>query len=49
MISDQQLEWLSKKLSEAATREFTGNIQINWFKGNISNIVVQESFKPSEE
>lgn len=45
MISDEHLEWLSKMLLEASNSGFSGNIQINFFKGAVTNINKHESFK----
>lgn len=45
MIDDRSLEKLATFLRQASECNFTGNIQINFFKGNVSNIVKQESFK----
>lgn len=45
MISDAHLEWLSNMLLEAADSNFSGNIQINFFQGNVTNINKQEVLK----
>lgn len=45
MIDDKSLEALATMLREAADNCFTGNIQINFFKGSVSNIVRQQSYK----
>lgn len=45
MIDDSKLEALASLLSESSRSEFTGSIQINFFKGAVSNIVKQQSFK----
>lgn len=45
MIDDSKLEALANLLHEISRNEFTGSIQINFFKGSVSNIVKQQSFK----
>lgn len=45
MISDEDLEKIGRMLSSISDQDFTGSIQINFFKGGVSNIVKQESFK----
>lgn len=45
MIDDKSLEALAAMLMDASEENFTGNIQINFFKGSVSNIVRQQSFK----
>lgn len=45
MIDDSKLEALAKLLNESSRSGFTGSIQINFFKGAVSNIVKQQSFK----
>lgn len=45
MISDSDLEKLSRMLQQASDKGFTGTINISFFKGGIANIVKQESFK----
>lgn len=45
MIDDSKLEALASVLHEASRNEFTGSIQINFFKGSVSNIVKQQSFR----
>lgn len=39
MIDDVSLENLARHLRQASETNFTGNIQINFYKGGISNIV----------
>ncbi len=48
MISDEDLEKVGRMLSSIADQGFTGSIQINFFKGGISNIVKQESYKVAD-
>lgn len=45
MIDDLELETLANLLHETSRTQFTGSIQINFFKGAVSNIVKQQSFK----
>lgn len=45
MITDLDLEKLAKMLQQAGKEEYTGNIQINFFKGSVSNVVMQQSWK----
>jgi hypothetical protein len=45
MIDDKSLEALVAMLMDASANDFIGNIQINFFKGSVSNIVKQQSFK----
>ncbi len=39
------IDKLAKFINEICQASFTGSIQINFFKGGISNIVKQESLK----
>lgn len=48
MIDDSDLEKIGRILSQAVRENFTGNIQINFFKGGVSNIVKQQSIKLAE-
>lgn len=48
MIDDESLEKLATMLRISSENGFTGNIQINFFKGSVSNIVKQESFKMAD-
>lgn len=45
MIDDSKLEALASLLHEASRNNFTGSIQVNFFKGAVSNIVKQQSFR----
>lgn len=45
MIDDASLEVLAKFLRDASENNFTGSVQINFFKGSVSNIAMQQSFK----
>lgn len=45
MIKDADLERLANMLQVAGGQGFTGSIQINFFKGSVTNVVKQESFK----
>lgn len=40
------MQWLVEKIKNAVEAKFTGKIEINFFKGGITNVVVSESFKP---
>lgn len=45
MIDDTSLEKLATMLREASEDNFTGSLQVNFFKGSVANIVKQQSFK----
>lgn len=45
MIDDSKLEALASLLSESSRNEYTGSIQINFFRGSVSNIIKQQSFR----
>lgn len=45
MIDDTKLERLAQLLHAAAEEGFTGNININFFKGGVTNIVKSETIK----
>lgn len=48
MILLAHAQWLVDILNKIYTDRFTGNIQINFFGGSITNITKTESFKPKE-
>lgn len=41
----KSLSWVVSLVTILIKEEFTGNVQLNFFKGNISNINKSESFK----
>lgn len=45
MIDDKSLEALAAMLMDASEQNFTGSIQVNFFKGGVSNIEKKQSFK----
>lgn len=45
MFEDREIEFIVVMLKELVEEEFTGNIQINFRLGGISNINKLESFK----
>jgi len=40
------VQWVVDMLDNLVKEKFTGNIQINMFRGGISNVTKTESFKP---
>lgn len=44
----KSLNWAITLITDLFKNQFTGNIQINFFKGEISNVNKAESFKPIE-
>lgn len=45
---DREMSWLKNKIMQLPD-DFTGNIQINFFRGKIGVVNIQQSFKPAEE
>jgi len=43
------MDWIVKILKELVARKFTGNIQINFQFGGISNVNILESIKPPKD
>lgn len=48
MLLLHHAQWLIEFLNKLYTERFTGNIQINFFGGSITNINKSESFRPKE-
>lgn len=48
MIKDTDLECLARMLQLAGNEGFTGNIQINFYKGSVANINKQEKWELAE-
>lgn len=43
------IDWTIDILRSAGEKNFTGNLQINFFQGKVSNVNVLESIKPPKE
>lgn len=48
-INEKQLTWLKNIFKDKLPDDFTGNIQINFFRGKIGVVNIQQSFKPAEK
>ena len=46
--SHQTNSWMKSVLDELVGKDFTGRLEINFFRGGVSNVNVLESFKPPE-
>ena len=46
MVAEQDIEFVMSLLVDAFKEDFTGKIEINMFKGGITNIVRNESMLP---
>ena len=42
----KDIKWVLEEIIDCAKTIFTGNLQINYFKGGVSNINKTESIKP---
>lgn len=42
------MQWVIDILTNKIKNGFTGNIKVNFFRGGIANIVVEESLKPPD-
>ena len=45
----KDIKWVLEKIIDCAKAGFTGNLQINYFKGGVSNINKTESIKKLNE
>ena len=45
MENVSKIQWVITLLTDLSSEDFTGKVEINWFKGNVSNINKSESFK----
>jgi hypothetical protein len=48
MLLLNHAQWLIDILNKAYRENFTGNIQINFYLGGVTNITKTESIKPKE-
>ena len=45
----KDIKWVLEEIIDCAKTSFTGNLQINYFKGGVSNINKMESIKKPNE
>ena len=45
----KDIKWVLEEIIDCAKTSFTGNLQINYFKGGVSNINKTESIKKPNE
>lgn len=48
MLVLKYAQWLIDILNDVYKQKFTGNIQINFFEGGITNLTKTQSFKPKQ-
>lgn len=48
MLLITHAQWLIDVINDIHKKRFTGNIQINFFSGSITNITKTESLKPTD-
>lgn len=46
MITRERISWVVEELNKLSDENFTGSVQINFFKGGVSNINKAECIKP---